>query len=430
MDKRTYFLRAMREGCYRYKQWVIEAFSLTRPNDNPRDYPMALIRDPERGYGFREADAPEEMVWIEGTDPRQPLFAFSEEVTLHPRDLVNLNEAVVSTYGQALVNQTILCHPFADRIDYINKEIEIRAVQKIVEKRLRDDLGPDEQPNPKHIYVHEYKRFAEAVQSLSGYNSLCVVSATRKTITADPRIREVRARLLEENKDRLHDPVVQAKIEGELKKIDRDWMRGDPGERFYINDKAYSVVRKKLYIAQGTAEGFGTAGTFIPTSLDDGWDERYLSDMVNQLRDGSYSRGAQTALAGEVVKFNNRIFQNTGIVGEDCGTKLGMAIDLTEDIASRFISSSIITAQGLVMLTEENIAKYTGKTVTMRYPTYCQAEGANFCATCAGKNVSTVPNAISTYVSNIGSLFMNLFMKAMHGKSLKVVEVQYISSLS
>jgi hypothetical protein len=432
VDKREYFIRAMAAGCYRYKGWVIEAFSITHPDNNleHRNYPMALIRVEGAGYGFVNPEHPEGVEHIDGSDASQPLFQFMETTHTYANDLPNIKEAMETTYGNLLVNQLIFCHPFGDRMPYINEQIDISKVQKTIEKRLRDDPASDEPRDPTALYVSEYCRFNEAVLSLGGYNSLCVTSATRKTMTADPRIPEIRAALLEKYKGQLHDPVVQATIEGELKKIDREWMRGDPGENFYHKSKFYDVVRKKLFLVQGNAEGFGEPGEFIPGSLADGWDVRYLSAMNNSLRDGSYSRGAETALGGEVVKSNHRIFQNTSIIEDDCGSKTGMEITLTPDIITRFISNSILTADGLVELTESNLDSYANKTVTMRYPTYCVAEGANFCAVCAGKNVANTPNAISSYVAAIGSLFMSLFMRKMHGTVLRVVPLDFDGSLT
>ncbi len=432
MDKRTYFIQAMAAGCYRYKGWVIEAFSITKPDTSAdhRSYPMPLTRIEGAGYGYMNPQAPEGLEYIEGSDPTRPLFAFHDEVMVYPGELANVKQAMLTTYGNLLVNQLIFCHPFGDRMPYINETVDIKKVQKIIEKRLRDDPAPGEPRDPKALYVSEYCRFNEAVLSLGGYNSLCVTSATAKTMTCDPRIPALRAELLEKYKGQLHDPVIQATIEGELKKVDREWMRGDPGEGFYHKAKFYDVVRKKLFLVQGNAEGFGEQGEFIPGSLNDGWDIRYLPAMGNSLRDGSYSRGAETALGGEVVKSNHRIFQNTSIIEEDCGSTAGIEITLTAEIINRFLSNSVITPKGLVELTDDNIASYAGKTVRLRYPTYCISKGANFCATCAGKQVATTPNAISSYVAAIGSLFMSLFMAKMHGTTLRVVPLDFEASLS
>jgi hypothetical protein len=429
VDKREYFIRAMAAGAYRYKRWVIEAFSVALPSDRPAQHPLPLIRDPKGGVSFIDENG--DIVKIDGADPKEPLFRFRESVQAYPGNLPNIKSAVMTTYGNLLLNQVLLVHAFGDRFDYIVGDMSPSSLHKLILPHWsKEEPKPGEERNPKKIYTDQFLKFQEAGLALSGYATLCVVSSTPKTMTTDPRIPEVRARLLEEYKDRLHDPVIQAKIEGELKKIDREWVKGDPAENFYIKGKSYDVVRKKLFLIQGTAEGFGEQGEFIPGSLEDGWDIKYLPAMGNALRDGSYSRGAQTALGGEVTKFNYRIFQNTSIVEDDCGSKMGMQITLTEETRRRYISSSIITAKGLVLLDESNVDNYIGKSVLMRYPTYCHSRGANFCATCAGKNVATTPNAISTYMANIGSLFMALFMKAMHGKALKIVKLDFHESLS
>lgn len=438
MDKKTYFKLAMEAGCYRYKRWVVEAFSIVMSAQRAPEYRYALVRDPKRGYGFVSPTGnPEgtpnadEIILLTDTDPNQPLFAFLEPVKLKAGEVANLKQDVTTTYGNWLVNQMALVHAFGDRVDFVTGHFDIGKIQKQIAKRLQDDPEEGAERDPKALYVSEFCLFNEAILSLGGYNSLCVTSATEKTMTADPRIKEVRAELLEKYKDRLHDPVIQSKIEEELKKIDREWLRGDPAEKFFIRDKSYNVVRKKTFLMQGAAEGFGEEAAFIPTSLADGWDIRHLPAMANSLRDGTYNRGTQTALGGEVTKFNYRVFQNTSISEEDCGSKLGLEIVLTSDLARHVSGHFLLGPQGrLIELTDANIESYIGKRISLRYPTYCNTSGANFCATCSGKNLAATPNAISTYISDIGSTFLNLFLKKMHGSALKVVRMDLDSVLS
>jgi hypothetical protein len=427
MFKREYFLNSLKLGLHLHKRWILEAFSITRPSD-PHDYPLGLIILPDGRYAATDPNTELGYHVIEDAMPDEPLFKPLEKIILQPGDIPNVRETVVTCYGNALVNQMVLVYAFGNKVDYIAKQVKIGAVEKEIQDRWNDVVSEDDDklpPNRQPLRTMEYHRFNEAVGQLPGLTQLCVPSATRKTMTADPAMIKRRDELLAQHKDRLHDPVVIAEILDELTKMDRAWMKGDPGERFYIKDKSYDVIRLKVFIMQGISTGFGEAGDLITTSLDEAWDITKLPAMVNQLRAGSYSRGAQTALAGEETKFNNRIFQNSAVVEKDCGTKRGLKILMSAHKAPYFQGNYLIVKGEAIALTEENLNEFHGKYVEVRSPMYCLTSGANFCETCMGDRIATTPDALGAYASDIGNIFLSLFMAAMHGKSLKTEELDY-----
>ena len=429
MHKRDYFIAALKAGCFRYKQWVLEAFSITRPrmDGKGRDFPYALHREADGRYFFDEVGndsflRENDKIYLEGTFKDEPAFHFRDELVIGVGELPNVRKNITTTYGNALFNQIALVWPFGNKIDYVEGRVSVPQIEKIIEARLVDRPALASEESPNDIYVDEYKRYNEAMFSLAGFTQLCVASATPRTMTTDPQVAIRRAELLEQFKDRLHDPVIQAQIDAELIAIDKAWMKGDPGEGFYLKDKSYSVVRKKLFLLQGAEQGFDVAGDVIPTSLNDGWNIENLPAMGNSLREGSYNRGALTAQGGEATKFNYRIFQNTRVVEFDCESTLGLEVVLTPANAKYYIASSVITPKGSVELTEENLAQFTGKSIRIRSPAFCRSGGASFCATCIGRKIATTPNAVATYAANIGSVFMSIMLKSMHGKSLSVAK--------
>lgn len=420
MHKRDYFLKALKGEAYRYKHWVFACFSVTLDEPGMREqpnYPYRLYRN-ENGYYFQDPENNHAITWLDDMDPNVPAFAFKEEVVLGSGDIANLRKNITSTYGILFVNQLCLVYPFGNKIEYMENEITAGRIEKIIEARMVDDVVDGAEKDPNAIYVSEYKKFNEAIFSLAGYTQLCVPSATPRTMTTDPQIAVRRAELLEQYKDRLHDPVVQAQIDKELIEMDKAWIKGDPDAGFYIKDKSFNVVRKKVFLMQGSSSGFGVQGELIPNSLNDGWDIKHLPAMSNSLRDGSFSRGSETMLGGEATKFNYRIFQNTTVTEEDCGSQLGLEVLFDEANVKFYVASSVLTAKGLVEVTEANMKDFVGKKLRVRSPIYCKTEGANFCATCIGKKIASTPQAISTYAADIGSIFLSLFMAAMHGKAL------------
>jgi hypothetical protein len=424
MHKRDYFLAALRAESYRWKKWVIGCFSLTMTvsGDEPRvEFPYQLFHN-ENGFYFHDPDNNHAITWLEGAEPNEAPFHFKQEIVLGVGEIPNLKKGITSTYGNLLFNQLVLCYAFGDKIEYLEGPISVSKVESIIEGRLQDDPPEGTDRDPKAIYVSEYKKFNEAIFSLAGYTQLCVPSATPRTMTTDPKIKERRAELLEQYKDRLHDPVVQAMIDKELIAMDRAWIDGDPNKGFYYRNKSFDVVRKKVFLTQGAEQGFGVQGKFIPNSLEDGWDIKHLPAMSNSLRDGSFNRGSQTMLGGEATKFNYRIFQNTSVTEDDCGSRLGLQVSLSKDNVKHFVSNFALTAKGDVEITKENAESFIGKTVRVRSPIYCKTSGANFCAKCMGRKISATPRAIPTYAADIGSMFLGIFMKAMHGKALVTAE--------
>lgn len=426
IDKREYFLRAMNAHCYQYKAWVIEAFAFVESLSDPakvatRTYPYALTRLANGSYTFVDPITGE-VTLLEGTFLKGAPFQLMEPIELHADDLPNVHQSLLTCYGNVLVNCVCLLYAFGAKVDFQVGRLTVGKLESLIEKRLVDG-APQGQSD---IAIAEFKKFNEAVRHLEGFSQLCVPSATAKTMTVSPAVIKRRDELVAQYKDTLHDPVVQAHIDKELIAMEREWMKGDPGERFYIKDKSYDVVRKRLFLMQGQENGFGKIGEVIPTSLSEGWDVENLPAMVNALRHGSYSRGALTALGGVEAKSNYRIFQNTVVAEEDCGTKLGLRLTLLPGMAKHFISSSVIETDGTVTeLTEANVDQYVNKTVTMRTVAYCKTPDQNVCAVCVGKKIAATPNAISTYAADMGSTFLLAFLSAMHGTALKTAKIDY-----
>jgi hypothetical protein len=420
MHKREFFLAAMAAGCYRYKQWVLEAFALVADlGQQPRDYDFALHRRDNGSYYWIDTDKSE--IDLVGHHPDGPLFSLYDELILQPDDLPNVRQSYVSTYGSALANMYLLVYPFGSQFEYMDGELNPGMFDKLLEKYLVDDKDLATHTGPK-ITVAQYKLYSQATTMCSEFTQLCVPTATLKTMTVDPAILKRRDELLAQYKDRLHDPVVQAMIGDELIRMDRAWMKGDLGEGFYFKSKSYDIVRKKVFLMQGAEQGFDVQGDFVPTSLAEGWNIQYLPSMANALRDGSYNRGAMTARGGEATKFNYRIFQNTRVTEPDCGSTYGVHTRMHPGLRSYYLGNTAVVNGKSVLLTDTNIDTYMGKTIAVRSPAYCRTEKPNFCVACMGQRLSQNPEAISTYAAGVGSTFMLLSMGAMHGKALTVAK--------
>jgi hypothetical protein len=419
MHKRDYFVLALAKGFHLHKDWILDAFSIVAESHDGKEDPLVLefkeepqIRRLPSGYYVADIDGKWEP--LEGTERGKPAFSFSELVDLKKGDVANLNENIKTTYGNALLNAVVLVYSCGTKIPYINKRVAVKHLEPYFLKMT------DKPKSESDITVEEYLKFGQAMYSLAGLTQLCVPSATAKTMTSDPRINEVRAELLEKYKDQLHDPVIIAKIDKVLVDLDRAWLKGDPGEGFYIKDKSYNVVRKRLYGMYGGEDAFGdgTHVTLIEKSLNDGWDITKLPVMASSLREGSFNRGHQTELGGAIAKEMNRYCTNSTISEEDCGTKLGLPVTLDADGKKRYLNNYAFVDGKEVLFTEENIDSFVGKKVEVRSPVYCKTGGIDYCVHCMGPLLAESPNSLGVQVADIGQNFMLTSMGMMHGTQL------------
>src|SRR6185312_1159052 len=430
MDKRSYFLAACRAEEFRRSAWVISVFAVLKEDPEKwktDNYPYRIVQLPT-GNWFVNPENRDELLPIEGTKPGEPMFRPGEWVTITKREFPNLEkERATVTYGNLLVNFTSVIYPFGNKVPYQEGEITARGMEKLIIKRLRDTPEEGQAREDRGIYVDEYLKFADSMFYLAGLSQVCVPAGSRKAMTVDPAVYKLRERLIAENKDRLHDATTVAKIDAELVKHDKAWIKGDEAEHFLLAGKSYDIVRKKLFLQMGAEIGLDESQTvdYIPKSLAEGWDISKFPAMNNSLRAGSFNRGYQTMLGGESVKWLLRASSNMSVTSPDCGSKLGNEVKIDEHNKASLVGFSLVGKEGPIKVTEENVGQYLGKTVMVRSPMYCTMPKTDFCAVCVGDRLAANPNALSAAVAQYGNAFLDLFMSAAHAKALSLVKMDY-----
>ncbi|WP_233875139.1 hypothetical protein [Paraburkholderia adhaesiva] len=454
MDKRTFFLKAMAAEEYRRRAWVISAFSQTRENPEAwkaDPYPWRIVQtpaahffvDPEKG-----TDRNRELTAIDDAKAGEPPFTFREPIDLKVAEVPNLHRDVRTTYGNTLFNFLVLVYPFGDRVEFQLGRVSAAQLEEHVLKRTIDEpeasadsdakrparvTGPAAKGLEAPLYTSEYVKFSNAMFQLTAFTQLCVPAVTRKTMQAAPGILELRNRLLEQNRDHLDDPAVVAGIMKELVKYDKEYLKGDEGANFLITKKSWDVVRTRLFSMMGMEAGFGdlTRADLVKTSLAEGWDISKFPAMNDTLRAGSYKRGAETALGGELVKWLLRVSANLGVTQEDCGARLGLEMTVDEDNIYKLPGSSVVTSGGHEKIDSEEAArKYLGKKIMLRSPMFCTLAKTDYCSVCAGTRLSLNPTALSVAISDYGSTFMGLSLGAMHGKVLETAKMDYSKAIT
>jgi hypothetical protein len=438
--KLEFFLGAASKNEYRRKAWVISAFSLINEgsDDWKKDpYPYRIVQTPS-GHFYVDPDNIEHLLPIEDAVAGQPIFTVNEKVKIGvrhkiPNFFTHIKSTdprfdVETTYGRLLFNYIVLVYPFGNKIPYINKQVNPSMLEELIIGRLKDDPEHGAHKNETDIYVSEYLVFCDAMFFLAGFTQICVPAATPKVLVAAPGINELKQKLIEENKGRLHDPAVIAKIDAELVKYDKEWMKGDPGEGFLLEGKSYNVVRKKLFGMHGAEAGLeeGIDVDLIQNSLAQGWDIAKFPAMNNSLRAGSFNRSTQTQLGGESVKWLLRASSNITVTKKDCGSRVGITTHVDNNNYHSLVGFHVIESRGTNHVTTEEAAKaYIGKEIMVRSPMFCQLDKTDYCETCVGSRLAASPTGLSSAITDYGSKFLLIFMKAMHGKQLVLAKMDY-----
>lgn len=442
MNKREFFIQAMNAGRLTDKRWAFAAFSLLKPNargfEGMKPWDILYVTPEDHGGRYvvfiDDNGNPIELTDYEYNPKNpEPPYRFKDPIKVNNDDMTNVvGDAVKTTYGNVLTNWLLCVYPFGSKIPFIEGRFSVKDVEKVIERRLSSDPEEGKDRDPEAIYVDEYTKYRRSVSLIDGFTQLAVPSATAKSMTRHPDTEKIRDALLEKYEGRLHDPAVIAKIDEELKALDKEWLKDDESLGFYIKGKSLNVVRKKAHLMVGYESAFseGGEGELLPTSLSEGIDVSKLPTMTNVSREGSYDRGTSTALGGEAVKFILRVMQNSKITEPDCGSKLTLTTHIDSSNQNDLIGNNVLDKGKVVQLTEDVIGKYVGKDVELRTPLFCRTDRSNFCATCLGERYENHETGLATAASGIGSKLMLIFMAAMHGVELKTVKLDVGASLT
>jgi len=341
----------------------------------------------------------------------------------HPSDKFILKEGMIENYidkkpiettiGKFFSNQIILVDVFGDTIPYVNEKWNVRRVEKdIVNACLNDE-----------ITVQQIKEYINNIYYLSGFVELFTPGFSKKALTVSKEIIKRRNELFKIHKNELDDPNVMLAIEKELIELDKKYLKDDVSNKFLSvkSRKAFDVSRKKMYLMHGMTETFGDNTkefNFLKSNLDNGWTKEDMPLLFNDVRKGIYDRAVNTAKGGAETKFLGRMFQESEIVMDDCKSKKGITVHLTEMNISRFFYRNIIVGDKLVLLTENNASSFLNKTVMIRSFLYCLAKGG-YCYACADARFKQIGlKVLNLLPIKITSGFLMQSMKSMHGKTV------------
>ena len=450
MNNVEIFLKGCQLEAYRHREWILALFMVTSlPTTVDEKHYKGRIYNANGLISFLrrdfiegiEDDEMEAILFngkpIKADGRKEPVLYCNETITVTNQDVptVEAGKKIETTPGIVFINWYCFIYALGNKIPFVNENnLSVGKIAQSLASRVRDDM-PEEKRDPAFIYVTEFKKMLNAMASLTGFTVVNSPSATEYTVSAAPGIDKLKKELLDKYKDKLDDPTVVAKIEKELVQYDKDYINKDPNKGFYIKGKSFDINRKKLHIMQGVQKRMDPdkPNVLVTTSLYEQTKPEDIPALIDGLRDGSYNRGAATALGGEEVKFIYRIYSAAEIIKEDCGTKMGLRRVIHEAYNPKsYIGTYIIENGKNVLLTEENYKNYIGKEVIMRSPGYCLAAqgGVGYCSICYGNKMRGFEQSLASYGAKVGSVMNGRFMKAMHGTANKAVRIRLSEAIS
>lgn len=300
---------------------------------------------------------------------------------------------------------------------YINDEVNGKLHSKINEKLsyllLEDKISPD-----------TLKTFHKKVQKCMPYVSILSPTYTDKFLTCTNVIGKKKQELIDKNKEAIEagDEVVAEKIEKELLDYARNYLDGDPAMDSYNSGARgqFDNHFKNMYVMKGAVKDPDPNAKQkykIATSnyMDGIKPEEYVI-YANSLAAGPFSRAKKTEIGGYLEKIFLYAYQHIKLdpEGSDCGTKRYISVKLTKDNIKDWMYSYMIVGDKLVEITSDNMDKYIGKTVKMRFSALCESK-TGICNHCYG-NLPYRRGDLNVGISStiVPSTMKNRSMKSFH----------------
>ena len=324
----------------------------------------------------------------------------------HPYDTITIPPGVygpsnkknknsfVTTVGLWIYNRWYIERDLFNVFGYINESITKKMFNKINDK-LSYALLEDK------ITVDQLKGYLEKTQKIMPFETILAPNMDEDLLTVTKKLNVASKKLFADNKEALDkgDPAVAEKVLGELLDYAKELLKDDPGMDNYLSGSGASMENfSNFFIAKGIIYDSATNEfRMMRSNYLDGISAEDYVDNAASLSVGPYFRAKRTADGGYYSKLILSAYQHIkiGPRGSDCGTSRTVKVTLTPSNAKWWIYSYVKEGNRLVELTSDNIDKYIGKTVNMRFSALCESK-EHICEHCAG----TMFNRLG--VTNVG----------------------------
>lgn len=318
---------------------------------------------------------------------------------------------------------------------YLNENVGKKGLKK-VNQVLSYALVED------RISVPQLKRFLNKSQWIMPFETILAPNHSEKMLTCTKVINKKKMELYNKYKKEIDsgNSVVAEKMEKELLAFAEEYMGDDPSMDMFLSGGGgtYGNNFKNLYIMKGpirdpdpnAKQEFNVALSNFCDGVSQ--DEYFL--FANSLATGPYARGKKTETGGYWEKLAVSALQYIILddEGTDCGTTHYIQPTLDKDNIEMYMYSYIIEGSKLVELTSQNMDKYVGKKVKMRFSSMCKrTKNGKICSKCAGNMFYRIGfRNIGVACSSVFSTMKNKCMKSFHDGTLQMVEIDPMKAFS
>lgn len=416
MNRFKFFIEGIENKRHLEVDWILSVVTIS---DLPfsddmvdwKPYDIALDRGTKKRVFFDPVNETSGWTIIDDVTELSPIVGYKEQFTVHAGDLPNIKQTMITTGGNFIANLYFFTTPFGDRFEYVNHKTMPDAFNNPVQAALAAD----------EITIEQFLYYTEMVDFSGNFWGVSVPTGSEKTMLVSPVVMELKEKLLKENAGELDNAVVITGIEKQLIDADKADFVGDVAEDFFVGSKSRAVSRKKARIMYGLDDGLGGKPALNTDPLSKGLKAETIPIAADSTRSASYSRGFLTAQGGELVNYLYRVFMNTKIARDDCGTKEGVVVTITPVNMKRYLGRYMFDGSGkTILIGLDNIKSLMNKSVVVRTPQRCKEAAPNFCAHCTDEFFFKSRESVHIETSLPGSVIMNDRMKAMHGREFKI----------
>lgn len=421
INLQAWFKQGIKADRWKEPGWILKAFCVTELQcvnditvsiDNPPQPFELFINIDNKSYCYWDQDE-NEFIPLDGTDSTVPLLDYKGKITLNPGDLPNVTESITTTYGNVIVNLYCCVYAFGSKVPFFTGKLKGDEIENfIVSKAVKDP----KHPKPEEILPQEIDQYKKAVSTLAAFSAICCATGSRQTFTVNKAVIAKRDELLKTHKAELDNPAVVIDIEKQLIDLDKKTMGEEADNFFGPSSKLRNVGRKRQEIMYGLEGGLDGQNNVITASLSEGLDFTNTPLSADTITSASQSRGLLTAQGGELVKYNLRMFQNSLIDADDCGTKMYLDVLIAEGNSSWIENRFMFSGANTVMITPEMAKKLEGQVIKLRSPGFCIDKDRNFCKKCVDANLAERPDGVAIAAASGTNVIMQDAMKAMHGR--------------
>lgn len=321
-----------------------------------------------------------------------------------------------TTIGLWVFNK-IFIEPMSDVLGYINEPVT-KDVYNSINQKLSYALLEE------RITIEQLKEFIIQTQILMGCASAICPSHTMDMLLFTNKAETKKKQLEKEYAEGLKagDLSAMKAIEDGLIDYAKEELKDTEAVDMYNSGARSSWGNnfKNMYLVKGPAKLTDGSYHYIHSSYISGLDKEDFAATNDAAVGGPYSRSRETQVGGYMEKQFTRATQHLKILpkGSDCGSTHYIEITLTKKNIRDWMYSFVITNNGLVEITSENMDKFIGKTVKLRFSAMCKAKNG-ICEACAGtlfrrigvENVGLVTMTMASSVKNAA-------MKSFHNSTL------------